>query len=199
MTWCWPLITWSRWAKHEFPLLLPFTVAGVHAHIDTTQTARVRISNEGVLNSRFTVKTEASTTSSTSSEALPSAAVGHPSGVPTPEHNEERLDATSGDSEPNPVVGAAGTGVVDPRSDEKSREAALLAKASAVGDAGMKYPDGRGAIEVVEESGELAGYGSAEIVIVFAPLTVGDFQMVKVGGLADPAKVKDATSGRCED
>ncbi|CAN0209764.1 unnamed protein product, partial [Ectocarpus sp. 8 AP-2014] len=147
--------------------------------VDPKQTARVRISNEGVLNSRFTVKTEGSATSSTSTEALNSAAVGHPSGVPTAQHNGERLDETSGDCEPTPVVRAADTPVVDPRSDEKSREAALLAKASAVGDAGMKYPEGRGAIEIVEESGELMGYGSAEIVIVFAPLTVGDFQVVK--------------------
>lgn len=154
----------------------------------------MRISNEGVLSSRFTVKKEGSATSSTSTEALTSAAVGHPPGVPTPQHNGERLDATSGDSESTPVVGAAGIGVVDPRSDETSREAALLAKAAAVGDAGMKYPEGRGAIEVVEESGELAGYGSAEIVIVFAPLTVGDFQMVKVGSFAGPATFKHAAS-----
>lgn len=148
----------------------------------------MRISNEGVLSSRFTVKTEASAPSSTSTEASPSAAVGQPSGVPAPQHHGERPDATNGDSEPTQVVGGAGTGVVDPRSDEKSREAALLARASAVGDAGMKYPEGRGAIQVVEESGELAGYGSAEIFIVFSPLTVGDFQMVKVGGVANPAK-----------
>ncbi|CBJ27963.1 conserved unknown protein [Ectocarpus siliculosus] len=144
------------------------------------ETARVRISNEGVLNSRFTVKTGGSATSSTSTEALTSAAVGHPSGVPTAQHNGGRLDETSGDCEPTPVVRAAGTPVVDPRSDEKSREAVLLAKASAVGDAGMKYPEGRGAIEIMEESGELMGYGSAEIVIVFAPLTVGDFKVVKI-------------------
>ncbi|CAN0452802.1 unnamed protein product, partial [Ectocarpus sp. 12 AP-2014] len=111
------------------------------------ETARVRISNEGVLNSRFTVKTESSATSSTSTEALTSAAVGHPSGVPPAQHNGERLDATSGDCEPTPVVRAASTPIVDPRSDEKSREAALLAKASAFGDAGMKHPEGRGAIE----------------------------------------------------
>ncbi|CAN0059637.1 unnamed protein product, partial [Ectocarpus sp. 12 AP-2014] len=143
------------------------------------ETSRVRISNEGVLSSRFTVKPEGSATSSTSTEVLTSAAVGHPSGVPPAQHNGERLDATSGDCGPTPVVRAASTPIVDPRSDENSREAALLAKASAVGDAGMKHPEGRGAIEVLGESGELAGYGSAEIVIVFAPLTVGDFQVVK--------------------
>ncbi|CAB1100550.1 unnamed protein product [Ectocarpus sp. CCAP 1310/34] len=153
------------------------------------ETARVGISNEGVLNSRFTVKTEGSST-----EALTSAAVGHLCGVPPVQHNGERIDATSGDCEPTPDVRAAGAPVVDPRSDEKSREAALLAKASAVGDAGMKYPEGRGAIEVVAETGELVGYGSAEIAIVFAPLTVGDFQVAKVGGFAEPAKFKYAAS-----
>lgn len=45
----------------------------------------------------------------------------------------------------------------------------------------MKYPEGKGAIEVVDGGGELAGYGSAEIVVVFAPLTVGEFRTVKVG------------------
>lgn len=59
--------------------------------------------------------------------------------------------------------------------------AKLLEKASAVGDAGMKYPEGKGAIEVVDGGKELAGYGSAEIVVVFAPLTVGEFRTVKVG------------------
>ena len=45
----------------------------------------------------------------------------------------------------------------------------------------MKYPEGKGAIEVVDGGGQLAGYGSAEIVVVFAPLTVGEFRTVKVG------------------
>lgn len=69
---------------------------------------------------------------------------------------------------------------IDPRPAGTCRETKLLEKASAVGDAGTKYAEGRGAIEVLDGGGELAGYGSTEITVVFAPLTVGEFRTVKV-------------------
>ena len=56
----------------------------------------------------------------------------------------------------------------------------LLSKALAVRDAGTRYPKGKGVFEV-EGGGELAGYGSSEILVTFAPLSVGEFRSVQVG------------------
>lgn len=146
------------------------------------QTARVAVTNEGVVPTRFTVTTATTTYTAGSSSPTPPG--------PSPAHPGDGKDA-------NPAAAAAAAldrhredvqegvprGETDPRtaSDGGSAEAELLERACAVGDAGMKYPEGKGAIEVVGGGGELAGYGSGEIVVVFAPLTVGDFRTVKVG------------------
>ena len=58
-------------------------------------------------------------------------------------------------------------------------EEELLEKACAAGDAATKYPEGVEALQVAG-GGALAGYGSSEITVTFAPLNVGDFRVVKV-------------------
>lgn len=59
-------------------------------------------------------------------------------------------------------------------------EAELLEKASAVGDASMSSTRDGSGVFVVVGGGELAGYGSSEIVVTFGPLSVGNFRVVKV-------------------
>lgn len=72
-----------------------------------------------------------------------------------------------------------GNGSIGRTSNGNITEAELLKKASAVGEAGMRYPDGKWALSV-EGSGPVAAYGSSEMAITFAPLSVGDFRMIKV-------------------
>lgn len=156
------------------------------------QAARVTVTNEGVVPTRFTVTT--TTTTSTTSPKF------------SPSHKERPHTATiHGDDEfgmkqRNPRDGSPQTGESEPRrpsgpgsEHHDAIEADLLERASAVGDAGLKYPEGQGAIEVVDGGGELAGYGSTEIVVVFAPLTVGDFRTVKVCWISNRAACRGSS------
>lgn len=72
-----------------------------------------------------------------------------------------------------------GRGGSHSRSSGVMTEEELLEKAFAAGDVGTRYPEGVGALEVAG-GGELAGYGSSEIIVTFAPLNVGEFRTVKV-------------------
>lgn len=91
---------------------------------------------------------------------------GHPTQVTAGKNEEGRSEGGGATS------GARSSG-------NKMTEEGLLEKAFAAGDAGTKYPEGVGAL-VVEGGGELAGYGSSEILVTFAPLNVGEFRVVKV-------------------
>lgn len=141
------------------------------------------MTNEGVIPTRFTVTstTDASSSSSPTSPGLERSRTGrHPTAATS------AISSSAGPEQLHRV--GEGEGLqqqreegIDPRRPTGApREMELLEKASAVGDAGMKYPEGKGAIEVLYGGGELAGYGSTEIVVVFAPLAVGDFRAVKV-------------------
>lgn len=134
------------------------------------QTVRVAVTNEGVIPTRFTITATSASTSSTPPESSHA-------------YNEDRVDTNPAGGSGHHPDGPEGytRKEICTRPDRSSAEAELLDKASAVGDAGRKYSKGKRAIEVMDGGGELAGYGSAEIVVVFAPLTVGEFRTVKVG------------------
>ena len=132
------------------------------------------ITNEGVIPTRFTVTTASTTTTTTPAEPPepPRSHEAPASGSELHRRDGEERAPAKGETTPPPPL---------PEGGSTSPEIELVKKAAAVGDAGTKYPPGRGAIEVLDGGGELAGYGSAEIVVVFAPLAVGDFRTVKVG------------------
>lgn len=153
--------------------VVPFPVSETEKH----KSACVKVTNDGVIPTRFTVTSTTSTSPSTVTPELEHSRIGH--AVATNEtctsgsENLNRVDEGEGLEQQR----RAGT---DSWFAGSSRETELLDKAATVGDAGLKYPEGRGAIEVFDGGGELTGYGSAEIVVVFAPFTVGDFRTVKV-------------------
>ncbi|CAM9380764.1 unnamed protein product, partial [Hapterophycus canaliculatus] len=142
------------------------------------ETVRVTVTNEGVIPTRFTVTTAATTP---------------PMPPEFPPSDHERPDATTTCGDASRRVKLGNSCAESPQTGEPlsrrvlesgakhhdSSEEELFERASAVGNAGLKYPEGQGAIEVVDGGGELAGYGSSEIIVVFAPLAVGDFRAVK--------------------
>ena len=157
------------------------------------QTARVQVINEGVIPTTFKVVGE--TTSKppkavTGSTATPAAASAAEKSITPAPASGERRGRVEGEGE-HPTQAAVGND--EERRSEREPGAAsglrssgtilteegLLEKACAAGDAGTKYPEGVGALEV-EGGGELAGYGSSEILVTFAPLNVGEFRVVKV-------------------
>lgn len=129
------------------------------------------MTNKGVVPTRFTITTTTSSSSTSHPESSLQISTGDRKEADPAEGSDRRRDDQAGVTR----------GETDPRADSCAEEAELMEKASAVGDAGMKYQEGKGAIEVMDGGGELAGYGSTEIVVVFAPLTVGEFRTVKVG------------------
>lgn len=162
-------------------------------HLTKPQVARVVVTNNGAIPTRFTVtakKDDASVETRRSSSSQ-SPHPGTPSinkpNTPCPEErqalNREGTKATRSGS---PLNGSntGGDGVNAPLEGQiypsPSETDELLRKAFAFGEVGMRYPEGKGALEV-DGGGELDGYGSSEIVVTFAPLGVGEFQTVQVG------------------
>eukprot|EP00903_Cladosiphon_okamuranus_P020361 g18681.t1 len=145
--------------------------AGMTCAVDiafTPKTARVAVTNEGVIPTRFTIMTTSESSSSTPTESSYT-------------HHVIEIDADPAGGFDHRKDGPEESTrrEIGTQRDGSSKEVELLEKASAVGDAGTKYPEGKGAIEVMDDGGDLTGYGSAEIVVVFSPLIVGEFRTIK--------------------
>lgn len=180
-----------------FTLSVPPTAAE-----NDPQTARVIVTNDGAIPTRFTVANGI-----TNPAAGGNASVGIPAPTTSPvvrtttdataitgAHNttqpgEEVIEAT-----PSPNNEDGARMLLDNRDREgdtqsDARESArgpptedqLLQKACAFGDAGTQQSEGKRELEVAG-GGEIAGYSSSEIVVTFSPLSVGAFRTAKVRG-----------------
>lgn len=162
------------------------------------QTARVLVENNGAIPTFFTVEDVSSSSSDLGAAGLAIR--------PNDEAEIQERSVSPGSRNANDIDGrekyAADStpGSVDncPRNPEKVEEVSspnpllprdeqeLLARAVAELGASLKYEQGYGPIgvEIPHQTGmrgEIGAYGSSEILVAFAPLSVGEFRMVKVG------------------
>lgn len=162
------------------------------------QTARVLVANNGAIPTFFTVE---DVSSSSSDMGAAGVATGPNDTADIEERSGSRgsrngddvdgRERYNADSSPDSVRSCSrnpdkAEEVSSPNPRLPSDEQELLARAVAELGASLKYEEGYGplGVEIPHQTGrrgEIGAYGSGEIVVTFAPLSVGEFRMVKVG------------------